>query len=807
MMWKPLGLDVDEYGDLLMLMAASGVLFLSENTWQGRRWTMPLRLSDAKPTDTMKKHWDVLQPSTSSGDQGEKSLDQLGVQFTLGRIAPPGVVERIMAGSYGFGRYVKCWKRGVLIELNQPEGAYLLIELRWRNEKSAEATGANKGKRGRRPSVTTGEAAPAPPVEAAPPPPVEPAAEQQGETSPDRGRKGRRSSEATSPQRKRTERQSTDSDAPSPERKRAERQSTDGDGASPERTQGEGSEAASGEAADDGATAPAEVEAEPAATEAGAETGATEPIVESASESDEDEPKEYLALARAEPAAEAAATEPAKAAPAKAEKAAEPIATEAPKPAESVRVAYVAVEIRARKADRSVCWATMLRVREVAKRVIDDFPGLSVTEEALCPGCLSSAKHHKDPMRWAAHHVTSRPLKCEKCAEALDLNMVLKQRAAPPTPLSLSLVPPTPPDEAAVGGPATAAMDPTAPAQPRRPSRDTSAKGAKVCPPPEHRFVASQLRLGKGIEATYRLHRLLGLRTESELTQLRAAEEQAIEDEVLRVADASEDEYGWTAADWLRYLKDELTQQPTKPRRDLSGAEGKPPVDVPDSGHPEGKALDDFVAHPLAVAAKLTRAHMLALRLYSTPAFAKINEALHFGCSLQRPHLYPATVANLCEAWKRLRQTAEEKAQLFTAFGALGVVEGTEKPVVWRVWNSAEELGEYKQRGGVELGVMSCFKTRAAAEKAAMRVPKAEVHTKQPSLLKIRTDLEGLVDISLFSVQPEMGECIYPPACYLEFRSEATVASMIDGQEKGRRQEVKFSIIDVSPQLAALPNK
>ena len=39
-MWDPLGLDVDEYGELLMLMCASGVLFLSEHTSSGRRWFM-----------------------------------------------------------------------------------------------------------------------------------------------------------------------------------------------------------------------------------------------------------------------------------------------------------------------------------------------------------------------------------------------------------------------------------------------------------------------------------------------------------------------------------------------------------------------------------------------------------------------------------------------------------------------------------------------------------------------------------------------------------------------------------------------
>ena len=729
MMWQPLGLDVDEYGDLLLLMAASGVLFLSENSFQGRRWTMPLRLPDAKPQDLLNKKWAAIEPTAPGAGAAEKVMDQLGIECTLGRIAPPGVIERIMASCYGFGQYLRCWKRGALIELNQPAGALVLMELRWRVERAPEGNE---------------EKTPAPaPTTAAPAASAQPAVE--GDVA-----------------------------APAP-------------GEVPGEAQG-GAPASSGEttnAESDAAspTAPATAAAEPAA----APGSASAPAAPAASESSKDASKS------------------------------------------SVRTAYVALEIRGRKMDRSICWATLLRLHELAQRVIADFPGLSVVEEAICPGCVASPKHQKKPMRWPMQHMTSRSLKCEACGEVLELNMVLKERAPPPTQLSLSLVPPAHDASEAddqsrsrrgsfVGGEATStapgmlsspagmlATNVPVPSSMRRSKEGATVHHPPSAPPPtERRFVASQVRLGKGIEATYRLHYMLGLRTQDELYKLRAGEEQTMEDEIFGAADPREDEYGWTAADWLRYLKDELTQQPSKPR---GGGEDGATADVPDSAHPEGKPLDEFVNHPLALAAKLSRAHVLALRLWSTPVFAQINEALHFGCSVQRPHPYPATVANLCEAWKRLRQATEEKPQLFMAFGALGAAEGNEKPFVWRVWNSAEELGEYKQRGGLELGFTSGFKTRAAAEKHAARLPKDEVCTRAPSLLKIRVDLEGLVDVSFVAVRPEHGECLFPPGCYFEFRSETVVASMVEGLEKGRRQEVKFSVIDAAPQLAALPNK
>jgi len=120
LMWEPVGLHEDDYGAVLLMLCASGVLFLAEHTQQGRKWVMPMRLPDETPADQMQK-WHRMR--TQSG------IEQLGVAYPLGHLAPPGIAERLMSHLYGFGRYHAFWKGGALIEPRVPN-TLLLIELR-----------------------------------------------------------------------------------------------------------------------------------------------------------------------------------------------------------------------------------------------------------------------------------------------------------------------------------------------------------------------------------------------------------------------------------------------------------------------------------------------------------------------------------------------------------------------------------------------------------------------------------------------------------------------------------------------------
>ena len=84
---------------------------------------------------------------------------------------------------------------------------------------------------------------------------------------------------------------------------------------------------------------------------------------------------------------------------------------------------------------------------------------------------------------------------------------------------------------------------------------------------------------------------------------------------------------------------------------------------VLDAARPAGLTLDDFARSEQAVAARLSRGHVLALRLYTTAAFASLNNPLrdpHLGP--EKPHPFPVTVHLLTEAIKRLRRIEGEQA-------------------------------------------------------------------------------------------------------------------------------------------------
>ena len=392
-------------------MAAAGTIFLSENSSQGRRWTMGMRLPDTKPLELLKKNWEALVVGPSA-----LTYEQLGLHFALGRVAPPGVLERVMAGCYGFGTFLKSWKRGSLIELSLPNGAYLLLEMRSESEAAREAVSPNAKLRRQ-----SQESAASAPVEDRP---ASPDSEKSG------SRPGSPDPEGGSPKRlsNRMSRESIRTDSP--------------------------------------ATIP------PDSPEAKATAAAPPPPVDVGKK-------------------------------------------------DGQRVYFLALEIRARKTERPMCWAMLQRLREVAQVVPDDFPGLVVEEEMCCPGCLASDQFRKKPTRWPASQVTSKPVKCELCGESVELSHVPKSKAPPPTPLTIDFMPlPESAGDAELMAPAASMVAPTGDSM--KAKKGTVQRPLPVAPP-EKRFISNQMRLGKVIEANRKLYMLLDCEASRSSTSSRMA--------------------------------------------------------------------------------------------------------------------------------------------------------------------------------------------------------------------------------------------------------------------------------------------
>ena len=154
--------------------------------------------------------------------------------------------------------------------------------------------------------------------------------------------------------------------------------------------------------------------------------------------------------------------------------------------------------------------------------------------------------------------------------------------------------------------------------------------------------------------------------------------------------------------------------------------------------------------HPHVQMAKLERHHVLALRLYTTSSYSKINDPLRSDPPV-RPHPFAATTYFISEGIKKLRAVS---AQLPDAY---------EGRVFWR---GMKDLGfdadAFLEKGGTDF---ACVSTTANQSVAMNTFATSSL----PMVFRIVSEspMDRGADISFLSVYPSEEEYLYPPLTYL----------------------------------------
>uniref|UniRef100_A0A7S2D053 Uncharacterized protein n=1 Tax=Haptolina brevifila TaxID=156173 RepID=A0A7S2D053_9EUKA len=269
------------------------------------------------------------------------------------------------------------------------------------------------------------------------------------------------------------------------------------------------------------------------------------------------------------------------------------------------------------------------------------------------------------------------------------------------------------------------------------------------------------MRLGKPMEASVGLLKLLGLDDVAEgepKVDLHALAHSTDAQLVEEIAAAEGSDIpgvlGWTDLQWVHYIYGKRVIKPGT--EEVNGTdrvnnerpippEGSELAEILDAGR-DATQMTAIMNAPIVTTAGLHRAHVLALRLYSSPLFEKINKPLHDGCSPERPHPYPAMVVVLIDALRKLRiAQAEERMQAATAKAdaeaaveaakvaedddmlaaaqasaaeATATAERLSNQIFWR--GVCALSNEFKQRGGTEIGFISLTRDRALAQEQAL---------------------------------------------------------------------------------------
>jgi hypothetical protein len=194
------------------------------------------------------------------------------------------------------------------------------------------------------------------------------------------------------------------------------------------------------------------------------------------------------------------------------------------------------------------------------------------------------------------------------------------------------------------------------------------------------------------------------------------------------------------------------------------------PNGIRDKGR-AGWKLSDFCLHPYAIEADLKEADVVALRLYTTPAFIAFNEALR-NMEEGVEHPLPVLVTFLARAIKKLRQIGAHDAAAIT------------QKILWRGMKNLTPSDEFSIRGGTELAPMSTTTSIKTA---------VEYSLSSDSLIFMivtRNSLQRGAGVEWLSAFPTEEEIVFSPLTFL--------------QPTGRRQVVelngmRFTIVEVTP--------
>lgn len=176
------------------------------------------------------------------------------------------------------------------------------------------------------------------------------------------------------------------------------------------------------------------------------------------------------------------------------------------------------------------------------------------------------------------------------------------------------------------------------------------------------------------------------------------------------------------------------------------------------------KTIDELMKTDQVKTAKLTRAHVLALRLYTTSTYSSVNQPLRTNPPT-KPHPFAVTTFYISEGIKLLRAVA-------------GELPGAHQPQdLWRGLKDLTISTAFLESGGTEFACMST----SLKEGTAIDFAK---DSRAPMIIKLETKdfMSRGADISFLSVYPGESETLFPPLTFLRPIDNGTKTVVKEGK-------------------------